>query len=176
MQKIIKAKPEHLQALSKCFRRCDEANPLCPDEETLSQQVEDGNVIILIDDRRVYGFAIVTRDIRSGVFGALPHKSADYYGLLDELGDIDENVIAIPCFMVDPASNYQENAKFLFDYLSATYRKPLMLIRAEANPSEAKTTFLKRYRAVLYQGDVALEGKLYLKKFEVDGLARGFAW
>ncbi len=176
MQKIVRAKENHVEALLKCYRRCNDQNPLIKDQESLCKMVEDGNVFILIDGGRVFAFAVVTRDLRTGIFGALPHRSSDYYDLLDELGEMDENVIAVPSFAVDPAVSFQAYAKELFDFLSATYHKPLMLIRTEKNISNEKAAFLSRYHAVLYRGQVNLEGSLFIKKFEVDGLARGFAW
>ena len=173
---MIRGQPSHLTLLSKAFRRVNEAHPGCPNENALACYLEEGRVYILLDQQRVYAYAIVTREIGKSLFGDAPGASGEEYALMEDIGLEEDNIILIQAFGIDPIMDYSEKGKLIFDFLASNYHKPVMLIRVESDLSAQKKEILRRYNAKEYFRPLKIEGRLFIKKFEPEGLARGFAW
>ena len=117
MQKIIKSATHLEEALHKCFRRIDESY-FIQDETTLSSLEEEGLVYVLVDNKRVYGYIVLSRDYR--------HLYEDYEdeaftSMLDELGIYDDDKAAILGFGIDPAVPYESYLKLLLDFAKSKY-------------------------------------------------------
>lgn len=147
MQKIIKSAPYLQEALHKCFRRIDE-HCFIQDEAMLSRLEEDGLVYVLVDNKRVYGYIVLSRNCR---LLYEDYEDDAYTSMLDELGIYEDDKAAIIGFGVDPAVPYEPYLKLLMDFAKSKYDHATLLMRFVGSPSKQMIESLKKQHFSFYQ-------------------------
>ena len=160
MQKIIKSAPYLQEALHKCFRRIDETC-FIQDEATLSHLEEEGLVYVLVDNKRVYGYIVLSRNCR---LLYEDYEDDAFTAMLDELGIYDDDKAAILGFGIDPAVPYDSYLKLLLDFAKSKYDHATLLMRFNDAIPESVKASLKKQHIHFYQ-----DYGCY--KYQKDGLA-----
>ena len=181
--KIATAKSFDFEATKKCFRRVQEAirlegknefpSPMEPSEEEL----EDGRILILKEQGRVYGGLLFTHDVKKALF---PHSSSwkELDSLLEDCGSTSESLLAITSFFIDPSYRHKGLGSLLLQDWIRRHNQSDIFLTCPLDHMDVVPFFQKKGFQMGKPLDIPGTGKTICLYYlhHSDGLCRNLFW
>ena len=185
MRRIVHPVLEDIPAIKKLFGRVeldmqyngfdDSAINLFA-SKNLEELIASKSLYIEKDGAKVLGLLEKTHFYKDELLGEEAKQSAGF-ALLDEFGYKGENVLAFPCFFIDPMWMGKGLAKEFFQGVLAQYRETSFLLQANSTNLRAIAFFKKVGFFDLGAGKLKNpESRFLVKPYVPQGLCRNAFW